>query len=170
MERKIARRIRRAKGRSKYHELSFLRYLKRFGWRVNDGEHKGVRYQPVSYAGRRIPVSGPMLGWCDGFATKQVNEDLHVIFFQIKPRSKTAHCYFEHKQLVSLYMLEELFEAPHVKVHKLLVGRLKRKWVIYEISEDDMEELEAKAGYLPRGKIPLFRLDRDNKPNFNLAL
>ena len=165
---RIADRIRRSKKRSKYHELSLLKHLKRLGWRSNkewidsfqeyldpeDLEHIGR----FDFAGRRIPVSGPMFGWCDVFATKLVGNVLHLAFFQIKPRASLDYCYFEKKQLLSLFMLADLFEAPGIVVHKVLAGRLRRKWVFHVPTEADLKVLVKQT--LRYKRPALYRLDK----------
>lgn len=164
----IADRIRRSKKRSKYHELALLRFLKHLGWRSNEewlqrfkkylDKDDFERLGHFDFAGRRIPVSGPMFGWVDGFATKVVHGRLHIAFFQVKPRADGDYCYFEKKQLLSLFMLAELFEAPNVVVHKVLAGRLKRSWVFRKVTEQDLQLLVEQT--LRFRRPALFRLDK----------
>lgn len=170
----IADRMRRSKKRSKYHELALLKFLKRLGWRSNEewvnrfrkylDEEDFERLGHFDFAGRRIPVSGPMFGWCDNFATKVVRDKLHIAFFQVKPRADGEYCYFEKKQLLSLFMLAELFEASNVVIHKVLAGRLKRKWVFHKVTELDLQLLVDQTA---RYKRPaLYRLDK-SKANWS---
>jgi hypothetical protein len=164
----IADRMRRSKKRSKYHELALLKFLKRLGWRSNEewvsrfhkylDEEDFERLGHFDFAGRRIPVSGPMFGWCDNFATKVVRDKLHIAFFQVKPRAEYEYCYFDKKQLLSLFMLAELFEAPNVAVHKILAGRLKRKWVFHKVTETDLQLLVEQT--LRYKRPALYRLDK----------
>ena len=118
----------RAKNRSQYHELELSKKLVKYGWR----------------RGRRIPASGPMLGWCDLISSKEQNGVHHLGFFQLKPWMKTKIGYFSGVQLLSLLMLDASFGSRDNSVmekyrsHTVLVAKLKGRVTVWHriIPED----------------------------------
>jgi Holliday junction resolvase len=132
---------RRAKNRGKYHELELGKLLHTYGW-----------------GGRRIPVSGPYLGWADVVAVRQTESTFDWGFFQMKPRVKTNSAYFSGKQITSLLMLHQSFAGSDhggfVRVHEVLVARLKgRKLIFHKVVKEDLEKVGLTESILSR--LPL---------------
>jgi len=117
----------RAKHRSKYHELEFLKRLERSSWR----------------RGRRIPVSGPGLGWADIVCCKDEQEVYRILLAQLRPRKKSSVSYFSGKAILSLEMLEDMykptFHSNVIRIEKLLVAVLRGAKIIYhEVKPEDL--------------------------------
>jgi len=118
--------FRRAKNRGKYHELELIRKLQRAGWK-----------------GKRIPVSGPFLSWCDVIATRDSADLYRIGLFQLRPRKKSSAAWFNGKQALSLLMLESMykptFHGDAIQISKVLVAILRHAKVVYhQLTPEDL--------------------------------
>ena len=117
---------RRSRDRGIYHETEFIKKLEKFGWA----------------RGRRIPVSGPFLGWADAVATRDQPDVYRIGLFQLKPRLRTLSTYFSGKAILGLMMLETMYEPKFhretVRVEKVLIGIMRKGSVYHTVTPDDI--------------------------------
>lgn len=105
----------------------FLKRLERAGWR----------------RGRRIPVSGPGLGWVDAVVVRDEPDRYRILLAQIKPRKKSTVAYHSGKSILSLLMLEDMYKPTYhsdvIQVEKLLVAILRGAKIIYhQLTPEDL--------------------------------
>lgn len=117
---------RRSKSRGKYHENRFIKTLAEHGWNV----------------GRRVPLSGPALGFPDVFASKDTSEKFIFGFFQLKPRKRVYTAYYSGQQVLSLLMMETVFASTYhssmFQYDSVLVSILKGGVVYHRIMSQDI--------------------------------